>query len=85
MTRRGSVGQRGQMKRLAKRRPERPKDAAELGRIVVEVPTGPRPNDSFEEGEPPEPEGRARARRPDAGAPPGDRQESCGRTMGAEA
>ncbi|MCY4375358.1 MAG: hypothetical protein OXC31_16475 [Spirochaetaceae bacterium] len=47
-------------KRFAKRRPERPRDPAELGRLVVEMATGQRPNDSFEDGEPPEPEGRAR-------------------------
>ncbi len=47
-------------KRFAKRRPDRPRDPAELGKIVVEMATGQRPNDSFEGGDPPEPEGRAR-------------------------
>ena len=49
-------------KRFARHRPERPRDPAELGRLVVETATGQRPNDSFEDGDPPEPEGRARGR-----------------------
>ena len=47
-------------KRFARRRPERPRDPAELGRLVVEVAAGQRPNDSFEDGDPPELEERAR-------------------------
>lgn len=48
-------------KRFARRRPDRPRDPAELGRLVVEMATGQRPNDSFEDGDPPpESEGRAR-------------------------
>ena len=70
-----------------KRQPERPRDVAELDRLVVEPAADQRPNDSFEESDPPEPGGRARGGFARAavmtpGALPRDRQEGCGPPLG---